>query len=101
MNEQFRDCVNRMDFYDCSVSEELMSVIVSDVDNDIDISYKQVRTKRNIIMIAARYNKIELLKLVLSKYAVIVSVIIDDCGYNEHTAIILACYRGYHEIEEL
>ena len=79
INEQFRNCVNRANFDNDNDIEQVMSVIVSDVDNDIDISYKWGYNNRNIIIIASDYSKIELLKLVLSKYETVVSKIIDDC----------------------
>jgi ankyrin repeat protein len=55
----------------------------------------------NIIMMASWFNKIELLKLVLSKYTAIVSKIIDDCAYDGLTAIKIASIRGYYEVVEL
>ncbi len=37
LNEQFRNCVNRANFNNDNDIEQVMSVIVSDVDNVIDI----------------------------------------------------------------
>ncbi len=79
INEQFRNCVNRANFNNDNDIEQVMSVIVSDVDNHIDISYTWEYSNRNIIIKASYYNKIEQLKLVLSKYKAILSKIIDDC----------------------
>ncbi len=69
INEQFRNCVNRANFNNDNDIEQVMSVIVSDVDNDIDISYKRgdmSDMRRNIIMMTSWYNVIELFKIVLT-----------------------------------
>jgi ankyrin repeat protein len=96
MNEQFRACVNTADFTnDNDIEQQVMSVMISDVSNDIDVSYRWGDDNMNIIMIASCYNKIELLKLVLSKYEAVVSNIIDDCDCNGDTAIMIASDRGY------
>ncbi len=66
LNEQFRNCVNRANFSNDNDIEQVMSVIVSDVDNDIDISCKLGDDNSNIIIIIVScYNFIELLKLIL------------------------------------
>ncbi len=99
INEQFRNCVNRANFSNDNDIEQVMSVIVSDVDNDNDISYRWGDNKGNIIMMASWNNKIELLKLALSKYkAVISKFIIDDCDLCGDTAVMIASRTGYYDI---
>ncbi len=102
MNEQFINCVNTSDFInDNDIEQQVMSVIVSDVNNDIDVSYRWGDDNTNIIMMASHYNKIQLLKMVLSKYQAVVSNIIDDCDNNGDTAIMIASDEGYYDIVEL
>jgi ankyrin repeat protein len=103
INEQFRDCVGKLTFYNNNniLFDQVMSVMISDVSNDIDVSYKWGHSKWNIIMMVSWYNKIELLKLVLSKYEADVSKLINECDCYGYTAIMLATMRGYYDIVEL
>ena len=63
---------------DTILEQQAMSVIISDVSNDIDVSYRWRDKKWNIIMIVSWYGKIELLKLVVSKYKTVVCKITNE-----------------------